>query len=157
METVYQGVLIGVIATIGQDIWEAIVKHIFRFPTAGLALIGRWLGHMPRGVFVRYSIRESAVVPHELLIGWVAHYVTGILYGVTYLSFVQILLKSDPTILSAVIFGWVSLMAPWFIVQPGMGLGVFASKAPRPGMVRLVSLSLHMVFGLSLYAAWLLI
>jgi hypothetical protein len=157
METVYQGVLIGVIATIGQDIWEAIVKHIFRFPTAGLALIGRWLGHMPRGVFVHYSIRESAVVPHELLIGWVAHYVTGILYGVTYLSFVQILLKSDPTILSAVIFGLVSLMAPWFIVQPGMGLGVFASKAPRPGMVRLVSLSLHMVFGLSLYAAWLLI
>jgi hypothetical protein len=157
METVYQGVLIGVIATIGQDIWEAIVNHIFRLPTAGLALVGRWLGHMPRGVFVHYSISESAVVPHELLIGWVAHYVTGILYGVTYLSFVQILLKSDPTILSAVIFGLVSLMAPWFIVQPGMGLGVFASKAPRPGMVRLVSLSLHMVFGLSLYAAWLLI
>ena len=157
METVYQGVLIGVIATIGQDIWEVIVNHIFRLPTAGLALVGRWLGHMPKGVFAHYSIRESAVVPHELLIGWIAHYVTGILYGIAYLSFVQILLKSDPTILSAVIFGLVSLMAPWFIVQPGMGAGVFASKAPRPGMVRLVSLSLHMVFGLSLYAAWLLI
>ena len=157
METVYQGVLIGVIATIGQDIWEAIVKHIFRFPTAGLALIGRWLGHMPRGVFVHHSISESAAIPNELLIGWVAHYVTGIVYGVMYLSFVQILLSSDPTIASALIFGFVTLVAPWFIVQPGMGAGVFASKAPRPGMVRLVSLSLHMVFGLSLYAAWLLI
>jgi hypothetical protein len=38
-----------------------------------------------------------------------------------------------------------------------MGIGVFASKAPRPGMVRLVSLSLHMVFGLSLYIGLLLI
>ena len=157
METLYQGVLIGVIATIGQDIWEAIVKHIFRFPTAGLALIGRWLGHMPKGVFVHHSISESTAIPNELLIGWVAHYVTGIVYGVMYLSIVQILLSSDPTLASALIFGFVSLVAPWFIVQPGIGAGVFASKAPRPGMVRLVSLSLHMVFGLSLYAAWLLI
>lgn len=157
METVYQGVLIGVIATIGQDIWEAIVKHIFRFPTAGLALIGRWLGHMPRGVFVHHSISKSAAIPNELLIGWVAHYITGIVYGVMYLSLVQILLSSNPTIVSALIFGFASLVMPWFIVQPGMGAGFFASKAPRPGMVRLVSLSLHMVFGLSLYGAWLLI
>ena len=157
METVYQGVLIGVIATIGQDIWEAIVNHIFRLPTAGLALVGRWLGHMPKGVFAHYSIRESAVVPHELLIGWIAHYVTGIVYGVMYLSFVQILLSSDPTITSALIFGLVSLVAPWFIVQPGMGIGVFALRAPRPGLVRLVSISLHIVFGVSLYVGWLLI
>ena len=117
METVYQGVLIGVIATIGQDIWEAIVKHIFRFPTAGLALIGRWLGHMPRGVFVHHSISESAAIPNELLIGWVAHYVTGIVYGVMYLSFVQILLSSDPTITSALIFGLVYYIITTFILK----------------------------------------
>lgn len=157
METIYQGVLIGVIATICQDIWEATVKHIFRFPTAGLALIGRWLGHMPKGIFVHHSIKESAVVPHELLIGWIAHYITGILYGVTYLSFVRIIMASDPTIFSALIFGLVFLIAPWFIVQPGMGLGVFASRAPSPGLVRLISISLHIVFGASLYFAWLLI
>jgi hypothetical protein len=157
METIYQGLLIGIVATIGQDIWEVIVNHIFRWPTAGPALIGRWLGHMPRGVFVHRSIRESAAVPNEQLIGWVAHYLTGIVYGVTYLGFVRICLSSDPTIISAVIFGLVSLIAPWFVVQPGMGIGFFASKAPRPGMVRLVSLSLHLVFGLSLYAGWLLI
>jgi hypothetical protein len=157
MESVFQGVLIGVIATIGQDIWEAIVNHIFRWPTAGMALVGRWLGHIPKAVFVHHSINESAAIPNERLIGWVAHYITGSVYGVMYLGFVQILLLSDPTVASALIFGLVSLAAPWFIVQPGMGIGVFASKAPRPGMVRLVSLSLHMVFGLSLYIGLLLI
>ena len=157
METLYQGVLIGIIATVGMDIWEAIVKHIFRFPTAGLALIGRWLGHMSKGVFVHHSISKSAVIPNELLIGWIAHYLTGIVYGVTYLGFVQIFLSTDPTITSALIFGLVSLVAPWFIVQPGMGIGVFAMRAPRPGVVRLVSISLHIVFGVSLYVGWLLI
>ena len=157
METIYQGVLIGIIATIGQDIWEATVKHIFRFPTAGLALVGRWVGHMPKGTFVHHSIKESPAIPHELLIGWIAHYITGILYGVTYLYFVQTVLMSEPTISSALIFGLILLIAPWFIVQPGIGLGVFASKAPRPGVVRLISISLHIVFGASLYIAWLLI
>jgi len=112
---------------------------------------------MRKGVFVHHSISESAAIPNELLIGWVAHYLTGIVYGVTYLGFVQIFLSSDPTIASALIFGLVSLVAPWFIVQPGMGLGVFASRAPRPGVVRLISISLHIVFGVSLYIAWLLI
>jgi len=34
MEIVFQGVLIGVIATLGMDIWAAIVKYVLRLPTA---------------------------------------------------------------------------------------------------------------------------
>lgn len=49
------------------------------------------------------------------------------------------------------------LVAPWFVMQPAMGIGVFATRAPRPGVIRLVNLSMHVVFGVSLYAGWLLI
>jgi hypothetical protein len=157
VEIVIQGVLIGIIATLGMDIWAAIVKHVLRLPTADWALVGRWFGHIPRGVFVHHPIGDSAAIPNELAIGWVAHYVTGIVYGLAYLSIVQVLFSGGPTLTSALVFGLLTLAAPWLIMQPGMGAGIFASKTPRPNVMRLINLSMHLVFGASLYAAWLLI
>jgi hypothetical protein len=157
MEPTIQGVLIGVIATIGMDIWAAIVKHLLRLPTADWAMVGRWFGHMPRGVLVHRPISKSAPIPNELVIGWIGHYVTGIVYGLAYLYIIQILLPSGPSLNSALIFGLTTLVAPWFIMQPAMGAGVFATKTPRPGLMRLINLSMHAIFGVSLYVGWLLI
>jgi hypothetical protein len=156
MEIVFQGILIGVIATLGMDIWAAFVKHVLRLPTADWALVGRWFGHIPRGVFVHRPIAASAAISNELAIGWIVHYATGIIYGLAYLSITQLVFSSDPTLTSALAFGLVTLAAPWLIMQPGMGAGIFASRTPRPGMMRLINLSMHAVFGVSLYIAWLL-
>ena len=38
-----------------------------------------------------------------------------------------------------------------FILQPAMGLGIAARRAPNPAMARLHSLVAHVVFGLGLY------
>jgi hypothetical protein len=38
-------------------------------------------------------------------------------------------------------------------MQPGMGLGIAASRAPDPRAARLRSLTTHAIFGLGLYAA----
>ncbi len=76
MNILLQGVLIGVIATIGMDIWSLIAKHVLKLPTADWAMVGRWFGHMPRGEFVHQGISQSAEVPNELAIGWLAHYVS---------------------------------------------------------------------------------
>jgi hypothetical protein len=157
MEVIFQGVFIGIIATLGMDIWAAIVKHLLHLPTADWALVGRWFGHMPRGVLVHCPITDSAAIPNELAIGWVTHYLTGIVYGLAYLSIVQVLFSSGPTLASALVFGLVTLAAPWLIMQPSMGAGMFASRTPRPIMMRLINLSMHVVFGMSLYIAWLLI
>jgi len=157
MELAIRGVLIGVIATIGMDIWTAVAKHVLRLPTADWAIVGRWFGHMPRGTFVHRPIAESAPIPNELVIGWIGHYVTGIVYGFAYLYIVQILVATGPSLNSALVFGLVTLVAPWFVMQPAMGAGVFAAKTPRPGLSRLINLSMHAVFGVSLYLGWLLI
>ena len=156
-EIIYQGVLIGVIATIAIDLASLIVKHVFRLPTADWAMIGRWVSHIPRGVFIHESIADSEEVKHERLIGWIAHYVTGVVYGLIYLGVVRGLLSADPTLTSALVFALVTLVVPWFIMQPGLGVGVCASKAPRPGVVRSINVSMHVVFGLGLYAGWMLI
>ena len=139
------------------DIWAAVAKYVFRLPTADWAMVGRWFGHMPRGVFVHRPIADSAAIPNELAIGWVAHYVTGLVYGLAYLYIVRVLFSGDPSLISALAFGVVTVAAPWFIMQPGMGAGVFATRTPRPGLMRLINLSMHIVFGISLYAGWILI
>jgi hypothetical protein len=157
LEIAIQGVLIGVIATIGMDIWSAGVKHLMRLPTADWALAGRWFAHMARGVFVHRNVAESEPVANELVIGWIGHYVTGIVYGLAYLIIVKSLLAATPTLISGLIFGLVTLVAPWCVMQPAMGAGMLASKTPRPGLTRVINLSMHAVFGVSLYAGWLLI
>lgn len=118
---------IGVIATIGQDLWEVICKHVFRLPTGDIALVGRWLGHIPRGVLVHHAISESTAISKERWIGWIAHYVTGIVYGVTYLGIVLILPLSDPTLLSALVFALACLVAPQVIRKGRHWLGISRS------------------------------
>jgi hypothetical protein len=38
-------------------------------------------------------------------------------------------------------------------MQPGMGLGIAARRAPNPTAARMRSLTTHAVFGIGLYAA----
>ena len=156
-QLVVQGVLIGVLATIVLDIWAAFVKHVLHLPTANWAFVGRWIGHMPRGVFKHTHVADSEPIRHELAIGWATHYAVGIVYGITYLVIVVSLLSTQPTLISALVFGLATIVAPWFIMQPGMGAGICASRTPRPNLMRMINVSMHTVFGLSLYAAWLLV
>ena len=157
MAVLLDGILIGVVATLLMDGWAAIAKHVLRLPTADWAMVGRWFGHMRRGVFVHQAISRAAPIGNELALGWIGHYLIGIIYGIAYLSIVQGLLAREPSLVSALGFGLATLFAPWLILQPAMGAGVFATRAPRPAIVRLVNISMHAVFGVSLYIGWLLL
>ena len=85
-------------------------------------------------------IADSAPIPNELVIGWVGHYVTGVVYGLAYLYIVQVLLRTGPSLYSALVFGLITLIAPWFVMRPAMGARVFATKTPRPGLMRIINL-----------------
>jgi hypothetical protein len=56
-----------------------------------------------------------------------------------------------PTVLPALLFGIATIVFPLFILQPSLGLGVAASRAPRPAQARLKSLATHVAFGVGLY------
>jgi len=63
-----------------------------------------------------------------------------------------------PTLLSALAFAIALLVAPWFVMQPALGLGFIAARTPNPAAVRAINVSVHAVFGLGLYlgaVAWL--
>ena len=54
-------------------------------------------------------------------------------------------------------FGIATLAAGWFLLQPGLGAGVAASRTPNPGRQRIEGLIGHTVFGLGLWLTALLI
>jgi len=157
MEVLLPGAALGIIATLVLDAWAAIAKHLLRLPTADWGMVGRWFGHMPGGVFAHRSISAAPPIRNELALGWAGHYLIGVLYGLAYLVLVRRVFSLEPSLVSALVFGLATLFAPWLILQPAMGAGVFASRTPRPALVRLVNLSMHAVFGAGLYVGWLLI
>jgi hypothetical protein len=136
------------------DIAALFARHVLRLPTGRWDLMGRWFGYWFKGTLVHRPISESEPIAHELAIGWIGHYVTGIIYGIAYLGVVENALAAEPSIETALVFGLVTLAAPWLFVQPSIGVGVFASNAPHPWVIRLTNVAMHMAFGASLYIGW---
>jgi hypothetical protein len=58
--------------------------------------------------------------------------------------------EQEPTHVSAIAFGLATIVAPWLVMQPALGLGVMAARAPKPAATRAVNLSNHTVLGLGL-------
>ena len=58
---------------------------------------------------------------------------------------------AQPTLQPALLFGLVTIVFPFFILQPSFGLGIAAARTPNPAQARLKSLMTHTVFGVGLY------
>ncbi len=52
----------------------------------------------------------------------------------------------QPTVVPALAVGVFTVALPFFLMQPGMGLGVAASKTPRPNVARVRSNTNHTIF-----------
>jgi hypothetical protein len=143
--------LIGVSATLILDIWSLFLKFAFRGPSPNFALVGRWIGHMARGRLAHASMGEAPAIAGENAIGWIVHYGVGILYAALLVAVYGFEWLVAPTLLPALMAGVATVVAPFFIMQPAMGLGVASSKAPNPNIARLRTLAAHTVFGIGLY------
>jgi hypothetical protein len=145
--------LIGIGATAATDLWSLLRRRWLRMPAPDWALVGRWMAGVARGRFVRARIAEVAPVRGEAAIGWTAHYLIGIAYAAVLPMLWGEAWLRHPTPGPALLVGVGTVLAPFLLMQPGMGLGVAARLAPRPWKARLHSLLMHAVFGLGLYAS----
>ncbi len=151
MNFVQQALLAGIAATVALDLWQLLVQQVFRVPATNWAMVGRWFSHLPRRTVRHQAIGEAEPVQFETATGWIAHYLVGLGYAVVYLILVGPLLGTGPSLATAFGFGVISVVMPWFFMQPCVGLGVMARKAPKPGVVRAHSFSSHVAFGVGLY------
>lgn len=150
------GILLGFGATALSDLAAIFQQRVLGMQVPNWALVGRWFAYLPRGQWIHPSIAKTPPVPGEGLIGWTAHYLIGMGYGVLLLAFTGVAWLQQPTLLPALAVGIATLLAPFLILQPGMGAGLAARKTPNPAKARLRSLLNHCIFGVSLYlAAWI--
>ena len=139
------------------DVWSLALRRVWHVPTLDYALLGRWVGHLARGRFFHERIATSAPVRGERALGWLAHYGIGVAFAVPVVVLGGSGWIAHPTIWPAMAVGMGTILAPWLVMQPGMGLGIAASRSPRPGATRLRNLATHAVYGLGIYAAALML
>lgn len=148
---ILQAVAAGVFATVVLDFWQRVLFAVSGIPPANWALIGRWFAHLPRGRFIHRPIGDSEAVPGELALGWAMHYLVGLAYGFVYVGLMVYGLDRPPSLLNGAVFGAASVVIPWFILQPGLGIGVMGRLAPNPWVPRLNALSSHILYGVALF------
>lgn len=147
--------MVGVGATAIMDAWAIAQKRLFAVPSLDYRMVGRWIGHFPRGRFLHDGIGKTAPVPGEVAIGWTAHYVIGIVFAGMLLTAWPDWLR-DPTPLPAMVVGIGSVVVPFLVMQPGLGAGIAASRTPSPWLSRFRSLVAHGSFAVGLMISGIL-
>lgn len=142
--------LVGIGATAVLDLWLALLKRL-GLPGLDMALLGRWVAHLPRGRFVHAAIGRAEPVAGERAWGWLVHYAVGVAFAALLVGLQGTRWLHAPTLLPALGFGVATAAAPLFVMQPAMGAGFAASRTPTPLKNCLRSLASHAVFGAGLY------
>jgi len=152
-ETAFRILLVGVGATLVMDFWGWLLRRVYGVSAPDYRLVGRWIGHMPRGQFRHDGIGRAPAVPAEALIGWAAHYGIGIAFALGLVTAAGTGWLQQPTPVPAVFAGLATVTLPYFVMQPAFGLGIAGARTPDPTAARLRSLITHLVFGTGLYIA----
>lgn len=147
---------IGLGATLTFDAWAQALKYACGIVPSDICLVGRWLRYMPDGVFRHPNLGAAPRKSAECAVGWVAHYLIGTAFAALFLAVVGNGWLQHPTPAPALLFGGVTVLAPFLILQPAFGLGVAACRARNPTQARIRSVMNHLAFGAGLYVFALL-
>lgn len=152
MEIVISAALVGIGGTAILDLFSFLMERFFGVPATNWRMVGRWIGHMPRGRFVQPDLKQADPVSGEHAIGWIFHYVVGAGYGLLLVAIRGAGWLQAPSLAPPMILVLVLLVLPFFVMMPGMGSGVAGARTPQPNVTRLKSVLGHSVFGLGMYA-----
>lgn len=151
-------VMIGIGATALFDLWIWLVSRTGIAGPPAWTLPGRWFGHVARGRFLHEGGMAGAEpIPNETTIGWLVHYLIGVIYAGIVVSWGGSDWLAAPTLLPPLVVGLVTVLAGWLIMSPGMGNGIAGARTDRPGKTRALQLAAHTVFGLAMWIIALVI
>lgn len=124
MEIVLAAVLIGVGGSAILDLFSFLMERSFGMPATNWRMVGRWVGHMPRGRFVQPDLKQADAVSGEHAIGWTFHYVIGAGYGLLLVAIWGAGWLQAPSFAPLMILVLALLVLPFFMMMPGMGMGI---------------------------------
>jgi hypothetical protein len=152
-----RGTLIGFGGAALMDVWSLLLRRVFGVPTLDYRLLGRWIGHMPRGRVVHERIALAEPIPMERPLGWFAHYAIGVTFAFLLVAIWGPGWLNAPTVPPALVIGLGTIVAPWFVMQPAMGAGIAGSRTPNPAATRLRNLGTHAMYGVGIYLSALVL
>ncbi len=150
--------LLGIISTIFMDLVGFMQLRLTNSPGLNYAFVGRWaLSILLKGQFKHAPIMTTPSIAGEKILGWSLHYLIGTIFAALMVFCIINNNQVEPDFIAAIATGIISLIAPYFIMQPGFGFGIAASKLPAANKVRLKSFIAHLSYGLGLYLAMLIL
>lgn len=144
------GATVGFGATIFAD-FIAVLRQGWTMTHGFYCLVGRWVGSLPSTGLIHNDIRASPPIAGERILGWGAHVILGVIYGIVFAVIFGPAVIEAPKFWLGLGFGLVTVMVPWLIFQPLFGWGFGMSKAPEPWKMRLKGVINHAVFGMGLW------
>ena len=148
---ILSAIAIGLGATLLMDLWNSFLKRVFGVASLDYCLLGRWVSHIPSGTLVHANIRAARQKPFECAVGWIAHYTIGVAFAVAFVALASGEWLARPTLLPALLYGVATVIFPFLLMQPSLGLGIASSRTPKPTQARLKSVVTHTLFGVGLY------
>lgn len=155
-EFLVHSVIIGVAATVLFDLWNLFLNKAFGIALPNWGMTGRWFLHVFRGNVMHENIATSPGFANEYAWGVFFHYLVGISFAAAVLL-IWPGWAARPTLLPALIVGWVTVGCGWFIIVPATGGGIAHSRKPDASKARLLNILAHTVFGFGMWGAALLL
>ena len=157
IEIVIAAVLVGIGGTAILDLVSLLMERFAGVPATNWRMVGRWVGHLPKGRFVQRDLKLAAPVPGEHALGRIFHYVIGAGYGLLLVAIWGAGWLQAPGFAPPMVLVLALLVLPYFVMMPGMGAGIAGARTPNPTVARLKSVVGHSIFGLGMYATALVI
>ena len=152
-----QGIISGIVATLIFDLYQLSLSYAYNIQKSKWDLIGRYFVGFKDKIYTRHDIENDTYVGHELLFGYIVHYVVGSMFGIFYVILNKILFN-DPSMLLAIIVGFITLFGSWCIIMPfALNIGFFASKKDEQRQIIVQNLISHYIFGTGLFIGYILI
>ena len=157
MRYLLDGIAIGIGATLLMDLWNLFLKRAFGIPSLNYCFLGRWVLHIPDGTIRHASIANTAPKTWECQVGWITHYTIGVSLASVFVAIMSPDWVARPTLTPALIYGIATVVFPFFILQPSLGLGIASARTANPTKARLKSFATHFVFGVGMYLTALVV
>src|SRR5688572_12588483 len=105
LEILTRGALIGAGGAALMDAWAWLSRHAFNI----------------RGLDFHQRIASAEPIRGERILGGVAHYSIGVAFALPLLAAWGLDWARSPTVWPPLVIGLVTILAPWFVMQPARG------------------------------------
>ncbi|WP_025732585.1 DUF2938 family protein [Carnimonas nigrificans] len=143
--------VVGCIATLLLDAW-ALLLQAAGMGGSNWGAVGQWVKGLGKGEFFHPGSAAPAVSQQDKAVGWLFHYVVGIIYALLLVVIGGTHFIEAPTWAPIIWVGFVlSTLCGLLILVPALGGGLLASKTPNQAKSIGLMLAGHAVFSIGLY------